>query len=136
MYTVSGGVLGLGVGNGCLRQVYAASTDLVFGLVCEEFGILIGFAIVIAFAFIAIYAVKSSKTAPSTFYSISACSASAMILFQTCLNIFGITDLLPLTGVTLPFVSRGGSSMLCCWALFAFIKAADIRAYPKTYKTT
>lgn len=135
MYAVSGGLQGLGVGNGNLRHVYASTTDLVFGLICEEMGILIALAIVIAFAFIAIYAVKSSKSAPSTFYSISACSAAAMILFQTCLNIFGITDLLPLTGVTLPFISQGGSSMVCCWALFAFIKAADIRAYPKMYKT-
>lgn len=135
MYTVSGGLQGLGIGNGKLRHVYASTTDLVFGMICEEMGILIAMAIVIAFAFIAIYAVKSSKSAPSTFYSISACSASAMILFQTCLNIFGITDLLPLTGVTLPFISQGGSSMVCCWALFAFIKAADIRAYPKMYKT-
>ncbi len=135
MYSVSGGLQGLGVGNGKLRHVYASTTDLVFGMICEELGLLIAFAIVVAFAFIAIYAVKSSKSAPSTFYSISACSAAAMILFQTCLNIFGITDLLPLTGVTLPFISQGGSSMVCCWALFAFIKAADIRAYPKMYKT-
>ncbi|MEE1320862.1 MAG: FtsW/RodA/SpoVE family cell cycle protein [Acutalibacteraceae bacterium] len=135
MYSVSGGLQGLGIGNGKLRHVYASTTDLVYGMICEELGLLIAIAIVIAFAFIAIYAVKSSKSAPSTFYSISACSAAAMILFQTCLNIFGITDLLPLTGVTLPFISQGGSSMVCCWALFAFIKAADIRAYPKMYKT-
>ena len=54
-----------------------------------------------------------------------------MMLFQIALNVFGITDLLPLTGVTLPFISRGGSSMICVWGLFAFIKAADVRTYPK-----
>jgi hypothetical protein len=47
-----------------------------------------------------------------------------MLLFQLSLNVFGITDLLPLTGVTLPFVSRGGSSMLCSWGLLAYIRAA------------
>lgn len=135
IYAVSGGLFGLGVGNGALRNVYAATTDLVFGLVCEEMGIFIAFSVVLAFAFIAIYAVISSKSAPSTFYSIAACSAASMLLFQICLNIFGITDLLPLTGVTLPFVSQGGSSMICSWALFAFIKSADIRAYPTLYKT-
>ncbi len=134
IYAVSGGLFGLGVGNGALRNVYASTTDLVFGLVCEELGIFVGLAIVIAFAAIAIYALISSRSAPSTFYSIAACSASAMLLFQICLNIFGITDILPLTGVTLPFVSQGGSSMICCWALFAFIKASDVRAYPKIYK--
>ncbi len=135
IYAVSGGLFGLGVGNGALRHVYASTTDLIFGLICEEMGIFIAFSVVLAFAFIAIYAVISSKSAPSTFYSIAACSASAMLLFQICLNIFGITDLLPLTGVTLPFVSQGGSSMICSWALFAFIKSADIRAYPTLYKT-
>ncbi len=135
MYAVSGGLRGIGVGNGKLRTVYAEVTDLIFGLICEEMGIIIGFAVVITFAFIAVYAVRCAKNAPSSFYSISACAAAAMILFQTCLNIFGITDILPLTGVTLPFISKGGSSVICCWALFAFIKAADIRAYPKIYKS-
>ncbi|MGN0468486.1 MAG: FtsW/RodA/SpoVE family cell cycle protein, partial [Acutalibacteraceae bacterium] len=60
----------------------------------------------------------------------------ALLLFQTSLNIFGITDILPLTGVTLPFVSQGGSSMICSWALFAFIKSADVRTYPKVFKLT
>ena len=48
-------------------------------------------------------------------------------MFQTCLNVFGSVDILPLTGVTFPFVSNGGSSMLSSWGLIAFIKAADTR---------
>ena len=108
---------------------FSSTTDLIFGLICEEMGIIIAFAVVLAFAFIAIYAVISSRSAPSTFYSIAACSASAMLLFQICLNIFGITDLLPLTGVTLPFISRGGSSIISCWMLLAFIKAVDRSTY-------
>ncbi len=135
IYSVSGGLKGLGVGNGRLRYIAASTTDLIFGMVCEEYGMIIAFAIVIAFAIITVYAIKTSRSAPSTFYSIAACSAAAMLLFQTCLNIFGITDILPLTGVTLPFVSQGGSSMICSWALFAFIKAADVRTYPKVFKT-
>lgn len=135
IYAVSGGLKGLGVGNGRLRYIAASTTDLIFGMVCEELGIIVAFAIVIAFAVITVYAIRTSRSAPSTFYSIAACSAAAMLLFQTCLNIFGITDILPLTGVTLPFVSQGGSSMICSWALFAFIKAADVRTYPKVFKT-
>lgn len=134
IYAVSGGLQGLGIGNGMLRYVYASTTDLVFGMLCEELGMIIAFTVVITFAVIVLYAVKCSRSAPSTFYSISAAAAASLILFQTCLNIFGVTDILPLTGVTLPFISQGGSSMICCWALFAFIKAADIRAYPKLYK--
>lgn len=136
IYSVSGGLQGLGIGNGQLRNVYASTTDLVFGMLCEELGLIVAFTVVITFAVLVIYAVKCAKSAPSTFYSISAAAAASLILFQTCLNIFGVTDILPLTGVTLPFISEGGSSMVCCWALFAFIKAADIRAYPNLYKTT
>lgn len=134
VYSLSGGFWGVGIGNGKLRNVFASTTDLVWGVICEEWGLVMGFMIVIAFAVLAIYAIKISKSSPSTFYSIACVSACAMLLFQVCLNIFGITDIVPLTGVTLPFVSRGGSSMICSWGLFAFIKAADIRTYPKLYK--
>ena len=51
------------------------------------------------------------------------------MVIQSALNIFGATDLLPLTGVTLPFISAGGSSIISCWGLLAFIKAADERTY-------
>lgn len=135
IYSLSGGLFGVGIGNGRLRGIFAATTDLVWGVVCEEMGLLLGFMIVIAFAVLTIYAIKVSKSSPSTFYAIAGIAACAMILFQVCLNIFGITDILPLTGVTLPFVSRGGSSMICSWGLFAFIKAADIRTYPTMYKS-
>ena len=124
IYSASGGHFGLGIGEGYLRNIYAASTDLVFGLICEEMGLLLGIAVLLSFAVIAFFAVKSAKQAPSTFYAIAAVAAAGMLLFQLSLNVFGITDLLPLTGVTLPFVSRGGSSMLCSWGLLAFIRAA------------
>lgn len=124
IYSASGGFFGLGIGEGHLRDVYAASTDLVFGLICEEMGLIIGIAVLLGFAGIALFAVRAAKTAGSTFYIISAVAAAGMLLFQLSLNVFGITDLLPLTGVTLPFVSRGGSSMLCSWGLLAYIRAA------------
>ena len=50
-----------------------------------------------------------------------------VMVTQTILNVFGMADFLPLTGVTFPFVSNGGSSMVCVWGLLAFIKAADTR---------
>ena len=78
----------------------------------------------LSFAGIALFAVRAAKTAGSTFYAIAAVAAAGMLLFQLSLNVFGITDILPLTGVTLPFVSRGGSSMLCSWGLLAYIRAA------------
>ncbi len=129
IYTASGGLFGLGLGKGQLRNIFAAAEDLVFGVVCEEFGMIMGFLIPVTYCVVAVWAVVNSGKAKSTFYSIVGVAASAMMLFQTMLNVFGITDLLPLTGVTLPFVSKGGSSIISCFCLLAFIKAIDTRTY-------
>lgn len=125
----SGGLLGLGIGRGNVRNVAFSSTDLIFGVICEEWGFIFGIILVLVFVAIAVSALVNSIAARSTFYSIAAVAGAGMLLFQTALNIFGITDVLPLTGVTLPFVSQGGSSMLCCWGVLAFIKASDVRTY-------
>ena len=65
----------------------------------------------------------------STFFSIAACAAAGMLMFQTALNVYGATDVLPLTGVTLPFISSGGSSLISVWGMMAFLKASDERTY-------
>ncbi len=129
IYTASGGLFGLGLGKGELRNIFAAAEDLVFGVVCEEFGMIMGFLIPLTYCIIAVWAVVNAGKAKSTFYSIAGVAASAMMLFQTMLNVFGITDLLPLTGVTLPFVSKGGSSIVSCFCLLAFVKTIDTRTY-------
>ena len=64
---------------------------------------------------------------PSITITRSACAASSMMVFQTCLNVFGAVDILPLTGVTFPFVSNGGTAMMAAWGLLAFLKATDTR---------
>ena len=128
-YTASGGFFGVGLGNGYLKNVFASTSDLVFGMVCEELGLVLALTIVLAIALLVFYARSDVTRSRSTFYSISACAAAGMMLFQTCLNVFGATDILPLTGVTLPFVSLGGSSMVAVWGLLAFIKAGDERTY-------
>lgn len=125
----SGGILGLGIGNGNVRNLWASTTDLIFGVICEEWGFLFGVVLVLTFVAIAFSALINSVAARSTFYSIAAVAGAGLLLFQTALNIFGVTDVLPLTGVTLPFVSQGGSSMISCWAVLAFIKASDVRTY-------
>lgn len=125
----SGGLLGLGIGNGNTRKVFASTTDLIFGVISEEWGFIFAVIVVLSFVGIAVSALINSIASRSTFYSIAAVAGAGMLLFQTALNIFGITDVLPLTGVTLPFVSQGGSSMICCWAVLAYIKASDVRTY-------
>ncbi|MBQ6143234.1 MAG: FtsW/RodA/SpoVE family cell cycle protein, partial [Clostridia bacterium] len=65
----------------------------------------------------------------SAFYSIASCCGAGMLVFQMMLNVFGVVDILPLTGVTLPFISLGGSSLISVWGILAFIKASDERTY-------
>ena len=132
IYSASGGLLGLGIGNGKLKTVSEAAEDLVFGMVCEELGLIVALLVVLSIFFIAFHSIRCASGSRSAFYAISGIAAGSLLLFQTALNVFGVTDLLPLTGVTLPFISRGGSSIICCWALLAFIKAADNRTWTGT----
>ena len=129
IYSASGGLFGVGLGNGKLRDIFAATEDLVFGVVCEEFGMIMAGAILLSYVALLVYSIRHSKYARSSFYAICACAASSLMLFQASLNVFGVNDILPLTGVTLPFISRGGSSIICCWMLLAFIKAVDRSTY-------
>ena len=128
-FIASGGLFGVGIGNGFLKQVAASESDLVFGLVAEEMGIIVAITLALAVALLVVYARAITTRSRSTFYSISACCAAGLLVVQLTLNIFGATDLLPLTGVTFPFISSGGSSIISCWGLLAFIKAADERTY-------
>lgn len=127
MCIASGGLFGLGAGKGWLHHVGAADTDLVFALVSEEWGLLLAVLCVAAIVILAAFVVRSLPQGRSCFYAIGAASAVTIYVVQAMLNVFGTTDILPLTGVTFPFVSNGGSSMICVWGLLAFIKAADTR---------
>ncbi|MDR2358062.1 MAG: FtsW/RodA/SpoVE family cell cycle protein [Oscillospiraceae bacterium] len=124
----SGGLFGVGSGNGWLKRIFAADTDLVFGMTCEELGLIIAATAVTAVAALAVFAVLSASAARSSYYAIGACASASILVFQLALNVLGSTDILPFTGVTFPFVSRGGSSLIACWGLLAFIRAADTRA--------
>ena len=123
----SGGLFGMGGGNGWLHRIPAADTDLVFGMLCEEWGLLIAVLAVLSIVTLAVFTVRACRVGRSSYYIIAACAAGSLLVFQTCLNVFGSVDLLPLTGVTFPFVSNGGSAMMSAWGLLAFLKAADTR---------
>ncbi len=128
-YASSGGLIGLGIGKGCLKYVFAAPSDLVFGMLCEEWGLVMSIALLIGIAFLGIYARRVSARSRSAFYAIASCCSAGMIIFQMMMNVFGVIDIFPLTGVTLPFISLGGSSMISAWGLLAFIKVSDERTY-------
>ena len=120
-------MFGKGAGSGWLHNVFAANTDMVFAMICEELGLIIALCSIAAILVLAFFAVRSASRSRSAFYSIAACATVSMLLVQLSLNVFGSLDILPFTGVTFPFVSRGGTSLLSCWMLMAFIKGSDTR---------
>ena len=129
MYIASGGLFGVGIGNGFFKQIGESESDLVFALIGEEMGIIVAIVIALAVALLIIYTRAITTRSRSAFYSISACCAAGLLVVQLSLNVLGAVDILPFTGVTFPFISAGGSSIISCWGLLAFIKAADERTY-------
>lgn len=127
MCIASGGLFGLGAGNGKMRNIFAADSDVVFATLCEEWGLLMGLMLVLCIIVLALFALRTAGVGRSSFYTIGACTAAGILLVQTIFNALGTVDVLPLTGVTFPFVSNGGSSMICAWGLLAFVKASDTR---------
>lgn len=127
MCLAAGGLFGLGAGNGMMDRIFAADSDMVFATVSEEWGILIAVMLVISVIALGLFSLRMAGIGRSSFYTIGSCTAAGIMLVQTIFNVLGTVDVLPLTGVTFPFVSNGGSSMIGAWGLLAFIKAADTR---------
>ena len=127
MCIASGGLLGLGPENGLLQYVFAADSDIVFATISEEWGLLTAMMTVLCIVALGSFPIRTARVARSSFYSIGACTAASVLVIQTVLNCLGTLDILPFTGVTFPFVSNGGTSMIGAWGLLAFVKAADTR---------
>lgn len=123
----SGGMFGQGAGNGWLHEITASDTDMVFGMVSEELGLIVAVCAMAAIVILAVFVVRNAAQSRSAFYVIAGVASVSLMMVQMGLNVFGSLDILPFTGVTFPFVSMGGSSLLSCWALLAFIKATDTR---------
>ena len=127
MCIASGGLLGLGPNNGWLQKVFAADSDIAFATISEEWGLLTAVMTVACVAVFGFFALRTAKVTRSSFYTIGSCTAAGVLIIQTILNCLGTLDILPFTGVTFPFLSNGGTSMIGAWGLLAFVKAADTR---------
>lgn len=118
-----GGWFGKGAGNGTLIRVAASRTDIIFSTICEEWGLFTGLLTVVLVLFLP----ASILTVPprSYYHSCLAVGVAAAFIVQMTLNIFGSCNVIPFTGVTVPFISQGGSSMLASGILAGFLKAAQ-----------
>ena len=127
MCIAAGGVFGLGAGSGWMKNLFAADSDMVIATISEEWGLLVMIMAILCIIVLGIFAVRSSSVGRSSFYTIASNTAAGILIVQVILNALGTVDVVPLTGVTFPFISNGGSSMICSWGLLAFVKAADTR---------
>ncbi len=118
-----GGWLGLGPGQGRLHKVFAYESDIVFATICEEWGLLTAVLTVIL---ILLMLTTVLVNPPKNYYH-ATMSAGIVAAFaaQMALNIFGACNMIPFTGVTLPFISQGGSSMVTCGFLIGMLKAGQ-----------
>ena len=127
MCIASGGLFGLGAGQGLAKYIFASASDMVFATVSEEWGMITAIMLASSVVILVLFAVRSAAVGRSSFYTIGGCTAASILAMQAILNALGSLDVLPLTGVTFPFMSNGGSGMISVWGLLAFIKAADTR---------
>ncbi len=110
----SGGVLGTGLGHSALKYFYLPEphTDFIFAILAEELGLVGGVAVIALFFVFAWRGYRIALASTDSFAAVLAVGMTTMVLLQAVLNIGVVTDSLPVTGVPLPFISYGGSSLL------------------------
>ena len=114
----NGGVMGIGIGRGLqtLNFLPAAQTDYIFPAIGEEFGLVGTLFIVLLYAFWTFKAYMLYRSSDDPYISVLIWGLVASILFPMFVNLGGVMKLMPLTGIPLPFVSLGGTSLIIMWA--------------------
>ena len=108
-----GGLKGQGMGEGVLKDsVPEAHTDYIIAIISEEYGSIISILIILIFLYIAFRIIKNCLNHDDQMVKISLCGLSALLIFQTFIHVGVNTSLIPTTGMTLPFLSYGGSSLI------------------------
>jgi cell division protein FtsW (lipid II flippase) len=123
----SGGLFGLGLGCGTPKSIPAYHTDFIFAVVCEEFGQIFG-VVLILFYFVLVWrGMIIALRAQTRFDALLAYGCVTMICLQTVLIIGGVIKMIPLTGVTLPFVSYGGTSLVTNMVLVGILQGVSLK---------
>ncbi len=123
-----GGLTGTGLGVGHPDRIPAASTDFIFAAIGEEMGLLGATAVLVAFVLFIGGGLRIALRARSPFEQLLAAGLTAIVGIQAFIIVGGVTRLVPLTGITLPFVSYGGSSLVANYILLALLLRMSDRA--------
>ena len=119
-----GGLVGVGIGNGLATTIPFVQSDFIFSAIAEELGLLGGSAILILFLLFCVRGLATAARAKSDCSAFAAVGLTCAISFQAFLIVAGVTKLLPLTGVTLPFMSQGGTSLLASFVIVGLLLRA------------
>jgi cell division protein FtsW (lipid II flippase) len=122
MAIASGGLFGVGLGLGQPRVIPVYFTDCIFAVICEQFGILFGILVLVMYVILILRGVGIATGARQSFHALIAIGATVMLGVQTFVIIGGVLKLIPLTGVTMPFVSYGGTSLVSCMGLIGLLQ--------------
>ncbi len=117
----AGGVTGTNIGQGSPQRIPAVSTDFIFAAIGEELGLLGTAAVLMAFLLMVGAGLRIAMRVEPPFEKLLAAGLTAIIGLQTFIILGGVTRLIPLTGITLPFVSYGGSSLISNYILLALL---------------
>lgn len=120
-----GGFFGAGIGFGHPELIPVSESDFIFPVICEEMGLFAGFAIILLYILLVYRGIKIALEQEYKFYRILAITATVMISIQAFLNIGGVTKFIPMTGITLPFMSYGGSSILSSFIALGILQVAS-----------
>ncbi|MBQ9058917.1 MAG: FtsW/RodA/SpoVE family cell cycle protein [Atopobiaceae bacterium] len=123
-----GNLVGSGIGKGMPRLIPVVESDFIFSAIGEEMGLLGGSAVLLLFMLLAVRGFTTAARAKSDMGAFTAVGLTASISFQAFLIVAGVTRLMPLTGVTLPFMSQGGSSLLASFIVVALLLRAGDEA--------
>ena len=123
-----GGLAGVGIGKGMADIIPVVASDMIFAAIGEEMGLLGGSAVLLLFMLFAVRGLTTAARAKSDLAAFSATGLTAAISFQAFTIVGGVTKLIPLTGVTLPFMSQGGSSLLASFVIVALLLRAGDEA--------
>ncbi|MBQ9942225.1 MAG: FtsW/RodA/SpoVE family cell cycle protein, partial [Christensenellaceae bacterium] len=127
MALASGGLLGVGLGQGMPSVIPARHTDYIFTVIAEEFGIIVGIMVIVFYLVFVIRGVLIALDAKSTYDALLVFGCTAMLALQTFIIIGGVIKLIPLTGITMPFVSYGGSSILSSMIQLGIIEGVAVK---------
>lgn len=119
-----GGIFGVGIGNGMCDKIPVVESDYIFAAIAEEGGLLGAAGLLLLYVCFAVRGMVTAGRAKSDVSSFIACGLTASIVLQAFIIVGGVTRLIPLTGLTLPFVSQGGSSLLASFIVVGILLRA------------